>query len=154
MSAGKALAGLAAAVAAVCVLAAFDYARPPSRQTHLGRFVGEVLHGGAWTVVRRKAVADFDLLTHSVLTLLVPVLVVAAIILVRRPPGVLRVAFEHVPVLRPTLIAVLVMSVVASVVNDSGAAVPALVILVVVPAVMSVVASGQDPEEPVPELLP
>jgi hypothetical protein len=138
LSGAKLAGSLVGAVIAVGLLGVLDYARPAARQTHLGRFVGELLHGGAWTVVRRKALADFALLTHSFLTLLVPVLVVAAALLIRRPPGVLRLAFEQVPVLRPTLVAVIAMAVVAAVVNDSGAAIPALVVLVVLPAVTSV----------------
>ena len=88
-----------------------------------------------------------------------PVLVVAAALLIRRPPGVLRLAFEQVPVLRPTLGAVLAMAVVAAVVNDSGAAIPALVILVALPAVISVLpmntpAPGAPDGEPPRKLLP
>ena len=55
LSAAKLAGSIAAAILAVGLLGALDYARPAARQTHLGRFVGEVLHGGAWTVVRRKA---------------------------------------------------------------------------------------------------
>jgi hypothetical protein len=154
LSAAKLAISVVAAVMAVGVLGVLDYARPVARQTHLGRFVGEVLHGGAWTVVRRKALADFALLTHSFLTLLVPLLVVAAALLIRRPPGVLRLAFERVEVLRPTLVAVMAMAVVAAVVNDSGAAIPALVVLVVLPAVMAVLPPGASDGEPPHKLLP
>ena len=150
LSAAKLSMSIGVAVMAVGVLGILDYARPAGHRTHLGRFVGEVLHGGAWTVVRRKALADFDLLTHSFLTLLVPVLVVAAALLIRRPPGILRLAFEQVSVLRPTLVAVMAMAVVAAVVNDSGAAIPALVVLVALPAVTSVVISVRPLDRPAP----
>jgi hypothetical protein len=46
-----------AAVAVVATFALLDYARPADAQTHLGRFVGQLLHGGAGAVVRRKAEA-------------------------------------------------------------------------------------------------
>ncbi|MDQ1485028.1 MAG: hypothetical protein QOJ62_721 [Actinomycetota bacterium] len=149
------LATAGGAIGAVGVLGAIDYARPADRQTHLGRFVGDLLHGGAWTVVHRKMVADGRLLTHSALTLAVPVLVVAAVAIVARPPGTLRRAFTLAPILRGTLIGVLVMAVIASVVNDSGVAIPALVLLVVLPAVMAVavvavVAGAAPPEAPRP----
>jgi hypothetical protein len=148
LSWGKAVVSLAGAVAVVGLLGALDYARPATHRTHLGRFVGQLLHGGAWTVVRRKGVADLNLLTHSALTLLVPALVLAAAWLVGQPPGVLRRTFERTPVLRPTLIATLAMAVIAAVVNDSGVAVPAVAVLLMVPAVMSVVMSvvAADPE--------
>ena len=130
--------GVALAVAVVVAFALADYARPAADQTHLGRFVGDLLHGGAWTIVRRKSLADVHLLTHSVLTLLVPVLVVVAIWLLRAPRPALRRAFAAAPGLRPVLVAIVVMSVVGAVVNDSGVAIPALAVLVALPATMSV----------------
>jgi hypothetical protein len=122
------------AVAVVGVLGVIDYARPPTQQTHLGRFVGEILHGGAWTVVRRKGSADLNLLTHSALTLLVPVLVLAAIVVVRRR--------SRVAVLKPALVAVLVLVIIGAIVNDSGVAIPALAVLVVLPATVCVLLAG------------
>ena len=44
---------LATVVVAVGIALA-DYSRPASRQTHVGRFVGQILHGGAGTEVHRK----------------------------------------------------------------------------------------------------
>src|SRR5206468_651901 len=43
-----------AAVAFGVGVALLDYTRPGTQQTHAGRFVGQVLHGGAWQVVHRK----------------------------------------------------------------------------------------------------
>ncbi len=139
------------AVGAIAMFAAADYARPASSQTHLGRFVGDLLHGGAWTIVRRKAVADVRLLLYSALTLLIPLMVVVAILLVRRPPAVLRRAFAVAPALRPALIGWLVMSVVGAVLNDSGVVIPALAVLVVLPATMTVILAGAGADWPVQE---
>ncbi len=127
-----------------------DYSRPAADQTHLGRFAGQLLHGGAWTVVRRKALANWHLLTYSPLTMLVPVLVVVLAVLVCRPHPRLRGTFEAVPVLRTALLAILIASVVAFAANDSGVAVPALAMMLTVPAVLAVVlgvaARGNAPE--------
>lgn len=136
------LAAAALAIATVALLGVIDYARPAADQTHLGRFVGELLHGGAWTVVRRKADADIALLTHSALTLLIPLLVVVAVWLVAVPGRLLRDAFVAAAVLRPVAVALLVMSVVGALVNDSGVVIPALASLVAVPAAMTVVLAG------------
>jgi hypothetical protein len=133
----RAALGVLAAVVVVSALGAVDYARPADHQTHLGRFVGKVLHGGAWTILRRKGVADVRLLTHSPLTLLIPLLVIAAIAVLVRPMGVLKRAFEAEPALRPVLAAVLVMSLIGAVVNDSGVVIPALAVLVVLPAAVA-----------------
>jgi hypothetical protein len=130
------------AVAAVAVFAAVDYARPAEDQTHLGRFVGDLLHGGAWRILRRKALADVHLLLYSVLTLLIPLMVIVAVFLVRRPPGVLRRSFGDSAALRPALTGWLVLSVVGAVLNDSGVVIPALAVLVVLPATLTVVLAG------------
>jgi hypothetical protein len=127
----------AGAVVVVVVLGAVDYARPAAHQTHLGRFVGKALHGGAWTILRRKGVADGRLLTHSPLTLLIPLLVIAAIAVLARPAGVLARAFSIEPALRPALAAVLVMSLIGAVLNDSGVVIPTLAVLVVLPAAIA-----------------
>lgn len=133
------LAGTAAGtVLVVLAFALADYARPADAQTHLGRFVGQVLHGGAGAVVRRKAAANLRLLTHSVLTLVVPLAIVFVSVVLLRPAGGLRRAFEAVPPLRAGLIAVLVMSVTGFVSNDSGVAVPALALSVAVPLALAV----------------
>ncbi len=138
---------LLAGLAAVLVAAAFgllDYARPPDAQTHLGRFVGQLLHGGAGPLIQRKATANLRLLTSSGLTLLVPVLVVAAAVALVHPVGGLRRAVERQPLWRAGLTATLVMAVVGLLVNDSGVAVPALALGVAVPlaVAVSLTASG------------
>ena len=51
-----------------------DYARPAAHQTHAGRFVGQVLHGGAAQVVHRKADAVLGSFTNPVVTMAVVVL--------------------------------------------------------------------------------
>lgn len=45
---------LVATVMATAGITLYDYTRPPSQRTHLGRFVGQILDGSAWTVVHRK----------------------------------------------------------------------------------------------------
>ncbi|MGH8890127.1 MAG: hypothetical protein ACRDV3_10295 [Acidothermaceae bacterium] len=140
ISSRRMLVGALATAAIITAFALIDYARPSSDQTHLGRFVGDVVHGGAWGIVRRKALADLHLLGYSVLTLLIPFMVAVAIWLLWRPPRSLRLAFSA-PVLRPALVALLVLTIVGAVLNDSGVVIPALALLVVLPATMAVVVS-------------
>jgi hypothetical protein len=130
----------AIAVATIVVVAVFalaDYARAPDAQTHLGRFVGQLLHGGARVVVQRKAAANLRLLTRSVLTLLLPVPIALVVLALHRPAGGLRRALDALPVLRSGFIAVLVMSLFGFVFNDSGVAVPALALTVAVPLALA-----------------
>lgn len=125
-------------VAMVATFALLDYARPADDQTHLGRFVGQLLHGGAGTIIRRKAAANLHLLAHSVLTLLVPLAVALLAGVLLRPSGGLRRAFAAVPALRHGLVAVLAMGVVGALVNDSGVAIPALAMTVAIPVAIAV----------------
>jgi len=137
---------LAAAAAAVLVVLGFallDYARPPDLQTHLGRFVGQLRHGGAATVVRRKLTAELDTLTTSLLTLLVPVAIAIVVAALARPPRWLRAAFAAAPTLRAGLVATVVMGVVAALVNDSGVIIPAVAMTVAVPLAIAVSTAAQ-----------
>jgi hypothetical protein len=73
---------------------------------------------------------------------------------------VLRRSFGDSPALRPALVGWLVMSVIGAVLNDSGVVIPALAVLVVLPATMTVVLSSAardeqavQPTQPPPSLL-
>jgi hypothetical protein len=124
----------------VTAFAIADHARPADAQTHLGRFVGQVLDGTAGTVIRRKAEANLSLLFHSPVTALLPVVVAFLLVLFLRPPAVLRRTFDQSPAWRAGLLAVVTASGLGFVLNDSGAAVPALAIVVAVPATLAVLA--------------
>jgi hypothetical protein len=132
-----------ASVVGALVVTAFgvaDHARPADQQSHLGRFVGQLLDGSARGVIRRKAEANLSLLFHSPLTALLPVVVAVLLLLLLRPPGVLRRTFDVSPSWRSGLLAVLAASAVGFALNDSGAAVPALAIVVALPATLAVLA--------------
>ena len=134
-----ALAGLAGA-AVVGVLAVVDYLRPSSEQTHLGRFVGQLLDGSAGLIVARKAQANLDILTGSPLTLLVPVFGVTLWLLLRRGGPLAWVLSE--PVLRAGLAGLAVAGVIGFLVNDSGIAVPVAGGWLVVPLALAVAAGA------------
>lgn len=142
---------LAAGAAGVVVVAAFalaDWSRDPADRTHLGRFVEQVADGTAGVVLRRKAEAVLDLLLANAATALLPLVAAAAVLLVVRPPAPLRRAFETVPAWRHGVYAVGAVSAIGFVVNDSGPAVPALALLVAVPATLAVVARREQHEPP------
>ena len=134
----------AAGVAVVAGFAVADYQRPVPARTHLGRFVDQLLHGGAGAVIRRKAQANAELLLHSVWSPFVPLLVLLAAAIVLRPDrmgaGGLARDYDRAPTLRVGLLAVLVTAVVGFAVNDSGIAVPSLAIVFGVPFVVAVTA--------------
>ena len=134
-----ALAGLVGA-AVVAAFGIADHARPAAQQTHLGRFVGQVIDGTAGGVLRRKAEANVHLLFHSVVTALLPLLVAAVVVVFLRPPEPLRRVFDRSPAWRAGLLAVATASGLGFLVNDSGAAVAALAIAVAVPSTVAVLA--------------
>lgn len=133
-----AAAGLAG-VLLVAVLALVDHARPAARRTHLGRFVDQLQDGTAGDLLHRKASAVFGLLFHSPVTALLPLVVLAVVLLVRRPPRPLADAFADEPAYRDALVALGVACALGFTLNDSGAAVPALALVVVLPATVALV---------------
>jgi hypothetical protein len=147
ISVSRAVAIAAASVVVVAAFALLDYARPAASQTHLGRFVGDLLDGGASAVIERKARANLRLLTRSVLTLVVPLAVLFVSVVLLRPTGGLQRAFDRAPAVRAGLVAVMVMGIVGFLVNDSGVAVPALALTVAVPiALAASLSAGVSPD--------
>lgn len=133
-----ALAGLAAVVV-VTAFALADYARPASDRTHLGRFVEQVRDGTAGEVLVRKASAIGNLLFDNPVTALLPLVVALVVYLFRRPPGPLADALAAEPAFRCALLAIGLMSVLGFALNDSGPAVVALAVVVVLGASAAVI---------------
>jgi hypothetical protein len=128
---------LSLAALTVAIAAAFvDYLRPEETQTHLGRFIGQLVEGGPAAVsdtIARKAMANWSVATNSVLSLSVPVAGIFLYFLIRRPRGRLQLALVTQPGLRAGLIAGGALNLAGFVVNDSGIAVPAMGLAVGVP---------------------
>ena len=128
-----------ATVAVVAVFAAVDLARPPGSRTHVGRFAADLLGGSDGETLRRKWDADVGLLTRNVATLLVlPVTAGFSVLLaragtVRGTVGFAR-ALRRLPLLRDGLWACVVAAGLGLVANDSGVVVPAVMMLLAVPA--------------------
>jgi hypothetical protein len=117
---------------AVAVGAALaDYARPAESRTHAGRFVGDVLHGGAWRTVHRKLDAVLSSFATPAVTVLVVVTLALALLALRRR---LLVPVEPVPGVGAAAASVAVLAVIGSALNDSGIFVAAAALLASVPA--------------------
>ncbi len=138
------LAGIA--VATVAVLGAFtalDLARPEDERTHLGRSVVRLADGGADTILLRKIDANVRTLTSSTWTLLVPVALAFLVFLAWRPRGLLQDLQRRIPGLRACLVGVLLVGVLGMAVNDSGVAVPAMAVGVLLPYIAYLVVRVQ-----------
>ena len=111
------------------LLGLLDWLRPVESRSHLGGFVQTAIDGGAWDIIVRKLEQNITLLFGNPLSLLIPVgLVLWTYILARptsRAAGFLRRSFVRVQLLRPGLIAVLVMWLIGLALNDSGVVIPA-----------------------------
>ena len=149
----------AMASAAVVVTAAFafyDYSRPASQRTHLGRFVGQLGDGSALSVVRRKMDTSVGTFTGGwarwvVLTWVV--LAVVAWIAIRR--NLVELSADVDPrTVRGLLAALLVLAFLGAGLNDSGAEIPAFAFYLALPLLVPLIepvprTARRSPAEPV-----
>lgn len=137
---------------AVSVIAVLDHLRPPSSQTHLGRFVGQVLDGTFLPMIARKLGAMLNTMLSPNLMPIVLAGLAFLIFAVLRPgqvsAGVVPRAFAQAPMLRAGLVGALVSGVVGMLVNDSGTAVLSMAVALAVPLVLHAgVRSADSPDE-------
>lgn len=149
-------AGLAGVVA-IAGFAAWDVSRPEADQTHLARFVARSDERGwdaFWTVINRKLAANLDVLFSSWWTVMVPVVLAGVVLLLVRSPGRLRGLRTRVPTLDAVLPGAALLAFLGFALNDSGIAVPAMMLGVLAPAVVVLVAraerDGTPPTGPAP----
>ena len=136
----------ATGMALVLGMAYVDHLRPPSRQTHMGRFWGQLVEGNALPWLERK----FTAMAHTFGNpTLLPIIIVAVLFLtlvLHRPgragAGGLQLAYERAPMLRAGLSGAFVTALVGGAVNDSGIAVPALTLAVAVPLALAAAVLG------------
>ncbi|TQL74606.1 hypothetical protein FB566_0092 [Stackebrandtia endophytica] len=131
LSVTKILASLAVGAATISALMVVDYLRPPDQQTHLGRFVGEILNGSAFDTLLRKSSAALGTITNGPLTLLVIGACVAVPLLWHT--RIVNQILARYPVVLSVGIGVFVVCLLGFAFNDSGIAVPAFTLAVAVP---------------------
>lgn len=149
LSRGRLLVVLLSGAVAVMAIAVADYLRPAADRTHLGRFVGQILDGTALTIVQRKLQANLNVLTGSVLSLLAVVLL--AVVLwqwLDRSSAGRRYVRARSPYAEAAVIAVLVMAFVGFAANDSGIAIIAAALVVVVPPVLGLLPAAEPDDAP------
>ena len=133
----------------LAVFALVDLARPASSRTHLGRLVARVGDEG-WTglatVLQRKLAANVSILTSSAWAYVIPVAFLFLAFLVWRPQGFLRTVVDRVPGLRACLVGVVVSGVLGFSLNDSGVAVPAMMLAVLLPYLTFLVVRTTQPQ--------
>lgn len=124
-------------VAVVVGLAFVDRARPAESRTHLGRFLDELLSGDGGLIIRRKLRANLAILTSSFWSfVLIAVLVAIAVVAWRRRDAVAP-AIRRRPPLRVFLTGFALVAFLGFALNDSGLAVPSIMLAVAMPWVVA-----------------
>jgi hypothetical protein len=144
----------AGAVLVVVVFGLLDLTRDAADRTHLGRFferVGDDGFGGFSTVVERKLATNFRSLTGSIWRWILGPVILVAIALVWKAPSRLRALGDAFPEARAVLPGLLAIGVLGYAVNDSGIAVPGMMIAALVPAVVYLLFRTSEPPKPTTE---
>jgi hypothetical protein len=144
----KAAAIAAGTVAVLCTFALIDLSRPRDERTHLGRLAAKVLDadgGGLATTLARKINANINILTSSIWTWIIPVAILFGGFLVWRRASLLQPLEARLPGFRAGLVGALVAAFLGFALNDSGVAVPAMMLAVVLPYVTYLVVRTSDP---------
>lgn len=122
-----------AAASGVVVFLAFavvSYFLPAAGVSDLGTFAGNLLHGRAGDLLRRKVDANVGSLTLDMFSWLIPVLAVGAAVALWRPAALrlrtLATAFEALPLLRLLAWLAWLVLVIGWFADDSGVIVPAV----------------------------
>ena len=131
----------AVGVGAVAAVGVLDWLRPAAQRSHLGRFVGQVVDGEAWSTIARKAgYAASSVLGGVPVWITVALLALAALPLLgtarareRWTPQWFARAEHAWPLLRPTVLAIWVLAVLGSLVNDFGVRIAMIALIPAVP---------------------
>ncbi|MCB0973820.1 MAG: hypothetical protein KDB86_04575 [Actinobacteria bacterium] len=111
-----------------------DLTRPAAQQTHLGRLLSDIGANGFGafeTVVVRKLQANMSAFRSSVWTLTLPMVFAAVMFLRRRAPSWVPSVRDAIPELRSAWAGLLVALPLGFVLNDSGIAVPGMMLAII-----------------------
>jgi hypothetical protein len=125
-----------------------DLARPEESRTHLGRLFEDIGNQGFHafeTVVLRKLSANFAVLASSEWTLMLPVVFGFILYLIWRAPGRLQRLQEVIPQERAARVGFVIAAVLGFALNDSGIAVPGLMLGIMNASLVYLVLRTEDP---------
>ncbi len=122
------------AVGVVVLLGLADLMRPPAERTHLGRLLADISDNGPeafQTVVLRKLDANLSVVTSSVWTLMLPLVFAFIGYVFWKAPWRLQTIAEKIPQQRAAAVGLSFAMVLGFALNDSGIAVPGMMLGVV-----------------------
>ena len=129
---------VASTAVAVVGLALADLARPADARTHLGRFADDLLHGEGMLLVRRKLRGNMAILTSSFWSVILVALIIVAGGWCWHRRSTLAASFADHPAVRHVAMAGTTAGALGFALNDSGLAVPAIMLGVFVPWLVAV----------------
>lgn len=138
-------------VLAMVAVGFIDLARPPDSRTHLGRLFERIGNEGFdafFTVVLRKLTANLAVLAGSEWILMVPVVFAFVLYLIWRAPGRLHRIQELIPQERASLYGFTVVAILGFALNDSGIAIPGVMLGVLNASLVYVVLVEDDLPDP------
>jgi hypothetical protein len=138
----------------IAAFAVISYLVSGPGASDVSAFVGHVRHGGASSILQRKAQANVSSLTETWFTPVVP-LVVLGTGLMLAWPGRLRLAtlsraMRALPLLRPLLFALWLVAVLGWLANDSGVSVTGAALPLVLPLVIAIVTGAAQEDTAAP----
>ena len=140
--------GSLATVAAVTVFGFIDLARPADERAHLGRLFERIGNEGLeplTSIIERKLLANLRVSTTSFWIAAIPVAVAFLVFLTRYPGRPLEAVRARIPTLHVGLVAAAVAAVLGSLVNDSGAIVGGVTLMVVAASLVCLVLEPGQP---------
>jgi hypothetical protein len=140
-------------VAAVTAIGFLDLARPAEERGHLGRLFERIGDEGLQpltSVVERKLVANLQVTTSSFWVAAIPIAAAFVVFLVRYPTRPLSELRWRVPTLRAGLLAACLAAVLGSLVNDSGAIVGGVTVMVLAASLVCLVLEADAPADLAP----
>jgi hypothetical protein len=138
-------------VASGLVVGFLDLLRPSDQRTHVGRFfekVGNEGFSGFSTVIERKSGENAASFSSTIYLVLIVVVLAAGVALWLRPPRPLATAVARVPTLRAAAISLTVLILLSYGLNDSGLAIPAIMLALIAITATYLVAAATDGSAP------
>ena len=129
----------------ISIFSLFDLQRPISERTHLGRFVQILLHGEAGAVIGRKVVSNFHILTNSLLASIVIIGTMYVAYLFLSPEKFFRSNAAAYPSFRYIVYPGLIVATLGMFLNDSGIAIPGMMLTIAFPTIALLAFEGQNP---------
>ncbi len=143
-----------AAVAAVLLFGAYDLTRPSDERTHLGRLFetgGSRGWSGFWTVIQRKIDENVGVFFRSQWLIIVVLVLAFLAYLLARHRERLRGIVRQIPEIRAAFIGFAILSVLGFVLNDSGIAIPGLMLAILNASIITLIVTLRSPDFLPPE---